>query len=111
VDDTNAFISMHVQSIILWSCRHVTEVRLVPGGQLSAAGVHQCRQDARAAGELRGPALHQPRPTNQVLPPYPQPRRRVHACMDGRGCQGLCISLSSLLSYKPIVVKKLYVIS
>lgn len=46
------------------------------GEQVPAAGVHQRRRDAGAAGELRGPPLHQPRPPDQVHPPHPQRRRR-----------------------------------
>jgi hypothetical protein len=48
------------------------------GEQVPAAGVHQRGRDAGPAGELGGPALHQPRPGDQVhrTHPQPQPQRR-----------------------------------
>jgi hypothetical protein len=58
------------------------------GEQVPAAGVHQRGRDAGPAGELGGPALHQPRPGDQVhrTHPQPQPQRRgagllIHVCV------------------------------
>ena len=56
------------------------------GEQVPAAGVHQRGRHAGAAGELRGPALHQPRPADQVHPPDPQRR--------GAGLLMMCVCLS-----------------
>jgi hypothetical protein len=42
------------------------------GEQVPASGVHQRRRDAGAAGELRRPALPQPRPADPVHPRDPQ---------------------------------------
>ncbi|KAF7106940.1 hypothetical protein CFC21_107642, partial [Triticum aestivum] len=45
------------------------------GEQVPRTGVHQCRRDVGVAGELRGPAVHQPCPADQVHPADPQRRR------------------------------------
>nr|XP_034592391.1 uncharacterized protein LOC117854197 isoform X2 [Setaria viridis] len=58
------------------------------GEQLPAAGVHQRGRHAGPAGELRGPALHQPRPADQVHPPDPQRRGAgllIDAAVHGQG--------------------------
>ncbi|XP_062233530.1 F-box protein At5g67140 isoform X2 [Phragmites australis] len=57
------------------------------GEQVPEAGVHQRRRDAGATGELRRPALHQPRPADQVHPADPQ--RQCASLMKQKDYQSL----------------------
>ena len=62
------------------------------GEQVPAAGVHQRRRDAGAAGELHQPALRQPRPADQVHPAYPQ-RQGASLLIHGEGYQACHVLL------------------